>query len=712
MQPSTAPMTADEIQTRLDEMLDAVLSSGRNTARPAEQLAVCSSAQQTFVLHWLDVIVRTNSELGFQFVVNVPRAFAVMDLDHVEKWVINAMDVYDQQGLYPGSQALAAVDAFVEIQGQNECAARLDDTTTSILNHYLCGLSARPLRVKTGETAYTDTETVYLPAFINQFEDPEENAILYRLTATQLWAQIHFGTFRRESAKAPTLSQILDHYEDPKRARELFQLLEQVRLEGCVRRAFPGLARQMDRLNKASSAAIEKTHTLAAPLLKPNATVQDTLALLEGLYEDNPGLPPSPPWAGEIDITRAEKISAARVERETQQLAQAISALLASAADAAEPADEITLQKVAQPDEKAGEAESFVISVGGQTLETPEALNELLSSMQLDFEELSIPGPNASSGSQTYDPQAQPETPDPAENNQQAPDESVFLYDEWDFRRRHYRKDWCILRERDMPAGEAAFYSQTIEKYRGSVYTLRRGFEALRARVQRVRHQQIGDEIDLDALVRARIDSLNGEEMSERILSRLERRERDIAVVFMVDVSGSTKGWINDAERECLVLLCEALQILGDRYAIYGFSGMTRKRCELYRIKHIDEPYSDEVRSRIAGIEPRDYTRMGVTIRHLTQVLNNVSARTRLLITLSDGKPDDYDGYRGEYGIEDTRQALAEAKHAGIHPFCITIDQQAREYLPHMYGAVNYTLIDDVRQLPIRVSSVYRQLTV
>ena len=113
---------------------------------------------------------------------------------------------------------------------------------------------------------------------------------------------------------------------------------------------------------------------------------------------------------------------------------------------------------------------------------------------------------------------------------------------------------------------------ETIEKYRGSVYTLRRGFEALRARVQRVRHQQVGDEIDLDALVRARIDSLNGEEMSERILSRLERRERDIAVVFMVDVSGSTKGWINDAERECLVLLCEALQILGDRYAIYGLS--------------------------------------------------------------------------------------------------------------------------------------------
>ena len=705
-------LTADEIQKRLDEMLDAVLSSGRNTARPAGQLALCSAAQQEFVLHWLDVIIRTNSELGFQFIVNVPRAFAVMGLDHVENWVVHAMDVYDQQGLYPGSQALAAIDTFIEIQGQNEYAARLDDTKVSILSHYLRGLSARPLRVKTADTAYTDTEAVYLPPFITEFQSPEENAALYRLTATQLWAQMHFGTFRRESPKAPMLSQTLDRYADPKRARQLFQHLEQIRLDACVRRAFPGLARQMDRLQSVSSEANDQTRALAAPLLQPDATVQDTLALLDDLYEDAPRLPPAPPWAGEIDIARAEKISAARIERETRQLAKALSELLASTPNPAGQTDEVTLQKDRAVGERPGETESFVIGVGDQTLQAPEEINDLLRSIHLDFEEVSLPGLSTTSGSQAYDPSAQPDTSDTAESTEQATDETVFLYDEWDFRRRHYRKDWCVLRERDMPPGQAAFYAQTIEKYRGSVYTLRRGFEALRARVQRVKHQQIGDEIDLDALVRARIDALKGEEMSERILSRLDRRERDIAVVFMVDVSGSTKGWINDAERECLVLLCEALQILGDRYAIYGFSGMTRKRCELYRIKHINESYSDEVRARIAGIEPRDYTRMGVTIRHLTQLLNDVSARTRLLITLSDGKPDDYDGYRGEYGIEDTRQALAEAKRTGIHPFCITIDQQAREYLPHMYGAVNYTLIDDVRQLPIRVSSIYRQLTV
>ena len=217
--------------------------------------------------------------------------------------------------------------------------------------------------------------------------------------------------------------------------------------------------------------------------------------------------------------------------------------------------------------------------------------------------------------------------------------------------------------------------------------------------------------MDFDALVEAWADMHTGREMSERLFTKLHKLERNIAVMFMVDMSGSTKGWINDAERESLVLLCEALEVLGDRYAIYGFSGMTRKRCELYRIKRFDEPYSELVQQRIAGIQPKDYTRMGVTIRHLTKLLHEVEARTKLLITLSDGKPDDYDGYRGDYGIEDTRQALIEAKREGIHPFCVTIDTEARDYLPHMYGAVNWALVEDVRKLPLKVSDIYRRLT-
>src|SRR5690606_23607641 len=108
---------------------------------------------------------------------------------------------------------------------------------------------------------------------------------------------------------------------------------------------------------------------------------------------------------------------------------------------------------------------------------------------------------------------------------------------------------------------------------------------------------------------------------------------------------------------------------------------------------------------------PRDYTRLGVFIRHLSRELSRVEARTRLLITLSDGRPDDQDGYRGEYGVEDTRRALLEARHQGIHPYCITIDDEALDYLPYMYGFANFTRIDDVRRLPYRVSDIYRRLT-
>jgi nitric oxide reductase NorD protein len=191
----------------------------------------------------------------------------------------------------------------------------------------------------------------------------------------------------------------------------------------------------------------------------------------------------------------------------------------------------------------------------------------------------------------------------------------------------------------------------------------------------------------------------------------MHRTERNIAVLFMVDMSGSTKGWINDAERESLVLLCESLETLGDRYAIYGFSSITRKRCELYPVKGFEEPYDDEIRARVSGIRPQDYTRMGFAIRHLTRLLNEVDARTRILITLSDGKPDDYDTYRGDYGIEDTRRALIEARREGIHPYCITIDEEARDYLPHLYGPAAFTLVSEVRELPVKVSDIYRRLT-
>nr|WP_275888447.1 VWA domain-containing protein [Desulfobulbus alkaliphilus] len=202
-----------------------------------------------------------------------------------------------------------------------------------------------------------------------------------------------------------------------------------------------------------------------------------------------------------------------------------------------------------------------------------------------------------------------------------------------------------------------------------------------------------------------------GRPSSDRLFIRLARDQRDIAVYFLVDMSNSTSGWVGQAIKEALVLICEAMEPLNDRYGIYGFSGMRRLRCEVYPVKRLDERYSPQVRQRIGAMGPREYTRMAPAIRHMTSVFADVEAKIRLLIVLSDGKPEDYDEYKGEYAIEDTRHALLEAKARGVHPFCITIDRTAHEYMAHMYGAVNYIFVDEISRLPARMPEIYRTLT-
>jgi len=225
------------------------------------------------------------------------------------------------------------------------------------------------------------------------------------------------------------------------------------------------------------------------------------------------------------------------------------------------------------------------------------------------------------------------------------------------------------------------------------------------------RRQREGDEVDLDAVIEFFADQRAKRAPSERFFTRMHRDKRDIAVHFLVDMSSSTEGWIMNAIKESLLLMGESLAVLGDRFAIYGFSGMRRLRSDLFLVKDMDEPYDDTIRRRIAGIGPQEYTRMGPPIRHLIEKMKAVEARVRLLIILSDGKPEDYDDYKGRYAIEDTRHALIEAKASGIHPFCITVDKQAGQYIEHMYGEVNYIQINDLSQLPARMPEVYRSLT-
>jgi len=206
-----------------------------------------------------------------------------------------------------------------------------------------------------------------------------------------------------------------------------------------------------------------------------------------------------------------------------------------------------------------------------------------------------------------------------------------------------------------------------------------------------------------------------GFEGSDRVYIRHEKKERDVAAAFLVDISGSTGRQIEsgrriiDVEKESLVLLCEALEAVGDQYALYAYSGQGRGSVEIRTIKEFDEPLGTTTAQRLGGLSPCQQNRDGAAIRHTVAKLKQRDVRTRLLVLLSDGRPLDGD-YKDEYALEDTKAALREARREGIHPFCVTIDREADQYVRRMYGEVEYTVIDRIEALPGRLPRVYQRL--
>jgi nitric oxide reductase NorD protein len=710
------PLTAQEIEEKLDESLDPVLSSRRSASAPARALAGFTRAQQDFVLRWVDIVAKTNAEMGYQFAAHAPEGLRRMDLAGTEEWIIHAMDVYDNDGLYPASRVFNEAEVFAA--GLKDMAVGIGfEDVAGILELFVQGLSGRALKLESGEPQdtgpelgdlpWTDSTTLYLPARVARFPERDKNFQLYKAMVAHLWAQTWYGTFHLDLVGACT------GFADPAKALRLLHALETVRLDARLAADLPGLHRDLQALRLRLGETLHPPAWAAAlrPLSRAQATVEDSCALLTQLYDSE--IPPPLSYQGRLFPERVAQTMVLRQAQDKHQLQEALARLAEEHAPQANddqqacPFDE-RFQLTQNPEPREDGLFDYELRLNGQPLAPPPEVRALIDSILQDLGRIPDDYLTAAGGGYRQGP-AEKRAEDVWKGTYH--EEGAFLYHEWDYRRQHYRKHWCVLREIDVHAVNEPFVAETRQKYAPLIAQLRRTFEALRGQERVLKKQQDGDNIDFDALVESYADMRTGRELSAQLFTKRHKLERDIAVMFMVDMSGSTKGWINDAEREALVMLCEALEVLGDRYAIYGFSGLTRKRCELYRVKRFDEPYDDAVRGRIAGIAPQDYTRMGVTIRHLTKLLNQVEARTKLLITLSDGKPDDYDGYRGDYGIEDTRQALIEAHRCGIHPFCITIDETARDYLPHMYGAVNWTLVSDVRRLPVKVADIYRRLT-
>ncbi|HLR78242.1 MAG TPA: VWA domain-containing protein, partial [Burkholderiaceae bacterium] len=295
-------------------------------------------------------------------------------------------------------------------------------------------------------------------------------------------------------------------------------------------------------------------------------------------------------------------------------------------------------------------------------------------------------------------------------------DTTRIQYPEWDFRVMGYHDPGTTVHVLTPPLGSLQWVEQTLRRHHGLLWAMRRQFEMLRPRRTRRRRQLDGHDVDFDAYVEAIADRRAGRTMPQTLYQNDHHDKRDTAVMLLIDISGSTDSWLSadqrviDVEREALLLVCTALESVGDPYSVLAFSGEGPHGVMVQTIKRFDETFSTTVARQIAGLEPDRYTRTGAALRHATAMLMKQPARHRLLLLLSDGKPNDADHYEGRYGVEDMRQAVNEATLQGIYPFCLTIDWQAANYLPDVFGARQYALLPKSEHLPTIMLDWLRRL--
>lgn len=322
-------------------------------------------------------------------------------------------------------------------------------------------------------------------------------------------------------------------------------------------------------------------------------------------------------------------------------------------------------------------------------------------------------------------------------------DPRTYLYPEWDYRVALYRPNWCLLQE-NRPTGRngTGFWQASLAAYANLIPEIRRQMEMLLPTALLTRRRLwSGDEVDFDSAVEALVDYRVGVTPSDRVYQRKERIRRRVAVAVLLDLSVSTlesvetelepgssasartgkapagirQGYrsIIDIEKESLVLLIEALELVGDAYGIYGFSGCGRRNVQFFVIKDLQERFSPQIPARVSTLRPLGTTRMGPSIRHTVRKLRSEEAETKFLFLVSDGRPSDVDYGDDDdptYALRDTKAALDEAKSERITPFCLTVDSGGEHYLAAMCGDIGYEVIRDVDELPQRLLALYGNL--
>ena len=294
----------------------------------------------------------------------------------------------------------------------------------------------------------------------------------------------------------------------------------------------------------------------------------------------------------------------------------------------------------------------------------------------------------------------------------------ITWFKEWNAAIGDYLHDHVRVRDRRLKGGDEAFYQEVLGRCEGLVRRIRRSFELLRPEGLALLRQWVeGDDFDYRALLDFALDRKAGRLPSDRLYIKRVKQRRDVAVMLLVDLSRSTSNIVKgstrsvlDVAKEAVVLFTQALEVVGDSYAVAGFSGTGRLGVDFFRIKDFDEPLGAAVKATLSALSPQRSTRMGAAVRRAARELAARDNRVRLLLMIGDGFPNDT-AYKGDYAVQDTRQAIAEARSSGIVTQAITVNLPASPRLDTLYGPVRHTVITRVDELPDKLLRLYGALT-
>lgn len=567
----------------------------------------------------------------------------------------------------------------------------------------------------------TDGESIWLPRAIGGGMPEQEALARYRLLLLQQAMRAVRGSAgdypRRENAWV----------------QACYHLLEARAADDALARLLPGIGGALRAFRLAALVERPPLGTFA-PALQGLEKALRTVMAGEGNREDTPLqtlararrmgaelITPQTPaasrvlamdtWLGEfLPAPASAGAQAAAVEGEPEEnagvqrsarLARRPRARRQEDAEDEQPAGPMMVQ-TAQPHEQAEDAMGVQRPTDRDTGTAAEDFADALSELP-EARMVCAPGATREVLLSDDPPDAQARRPGAAP---EAAGGQACTYPEWDWKARSYRDPGAIVTVCTARHGDQATIDTIFKRQAGMLREVRRQFELLRAQRTRLRQQLDGDTIDLQGWIDSQAQLLAGGSLDQRLYETQRRGRRDLAVMLLVDISGSTDGWVAgrsrviDVEREALLIVCAALEGLGEPFSVLGFSGEGPGGVVVRAIKRFPEPYGNEVALRIAGLEPENYTRAGAALRHATAALMTQAAQHKLLIMISDGKPNDVDQYDGRYGVEDLRQAVTEARLQGISPFCLTIDRQAASYLPAVFGEHAYALLQRADLLP------------